>query len=333
MRKTPWPALSALQDPEILAGAQDTRANLEDRILDLEADGIGLAAPRTVDMAAGKAVPFTYCTSEDALRDWAVPTKKNLALLVEALDFPWYNAVKLYRDTKPKVKGSGAPPPKPSGDAAEARTCGCRFLDARSEAGIPFRPGRYALTLFNRDWKSNTEVVDLVDRAAAPPQGNPPGLSASWLESLMKSRASGWSALPVTDADKGLGLRFPAPIGRPEDPVWAEGTSRIILGSHHLLSAEQKSSLPWEAGQAVVIAVPVLMLFAVQNLREPFCLQAILPLTLDVLPAIGEEIAFSFRINLGEGADWIRSARRFWAYLAAGDAVIGPVVLENDDES
>lgn len=323
--------MSALQDPDILAGAQATRANLEDRIIALEVDGIGLAAPRTLDMAAGRAVPFAYCTSEDALRDWAVPTKKNLALFVEALDFPWFHAVKLYRDVKPKARGSGAPPPRPSGDAAEARTCGCRFLDARIEAGVPWRPGRYALTLFNRDWKSNTEVVDLVDSAAILPTSGLAGISSNWLEALVKSRALGCSALPVTGIDQGLDLGFPAPIGKPEEPVWAEGKSRIKVAPHHLLSAEQKKSLPWDVGPATVVAVPVLILFVVQNLREPLVHQSVLPLVLEAAPSLGEEIAFSFRTSLGEGADWIRSATRFWAYLAAGDVVTGPVVLENEE--
>lgn len=328
MRRTPWTALDALRDPDILAQEDASRRSLEDLLLDSDVQGLGLAAPARARLADSAPVPALYCAVKDAIRAWEAPTKRNLILLAEALDGPAFSAVKIHTDTKPK--GADAPPPRPAGDAAEAMSCGCRYLDLRALARLPGRPGRYAFTLLDWDWKSNTEIVDIQvpDWDPGPEGIAEPGksLPGHWRGSLSESHARGWIArLQAGPA------AAPALEARSEaDPrgIRVTGAAGLIVRPHHLLDGELEAALASALQAAAVIAAPVRLVAAVRNPREALSFEAILPLPLPAKPSPGDTLSFSFDFNLADRPEWLSASEAFWFYLLAGDTVAGPAHVE-----
>jgi hypothetical protein len=313
-------------DAALLSGDDALRRDLEDTLLDSEVQGLGLAAPAKVRLGEADPVPALYCTVKDAFRAWEVPTKRNLVLLAESLDGTEFTTVKIHADSKPKPKGADAPPPRPMGDAAQAMSCGCRYMNLRGLAHLPRRPGRYAFTLVDRDWKSNTEIVEIQvpDWDPGPERNAVPGksLPAHWRASLSDAHARGWTAGFAAGPAVEPALR--TQIEADPRGIRISGASNLVVRPHHLLDAEFESALASELQAAAVIAAPVRLVAAVQNPREALSFLAILPLPLPSRPSPGESLSFTFEFKLVDHPEWINSSERFWFYLAAGDTVVGP---------
>ncbi len=341
MRSTPWPALDAFRDPDILSQEDAARRSLEDVLLDSEVQGLGLAAPARARLTDSNPVPALYCAVKDAIRAWEAPTKRNLVLLAESLDGPGFSAVKAFTDAKPK--GPDVPPPRPTGDAAEAMSCGCRFLDLRALARLHGRPGRYAFTLLDRDWKSNTEIVEIQvpdrdpGRDVIPAPGK--SLPGHWRASLSESHARGWvarlqagpataSAMEVLAPALEAQVALEADSGAHPRGIRISGVANLIVGPHHLFDEGLEAALAADLQAAAVIAAPVRLIGSVRNPREALSFEAILPLPLPARPSPGDSLSFAFNFVLSDRPEWLSSSEEFWFFLLSGGAVAGPVHVE-----
>ena len=139
------------------APSDERRMELEDKVADMEWEGLFLAAPAVVE-ESNPVIPVLSVSRRSSLREWEVEFKENAFVLFSDLD---RGTIGIRRLRKPPSKPM-KPQPKVKGrkpDAGEGyRTAVDRYLVGES-LSEPLQPGEYVVAIFYFDHLSNRRRI------------------------------------------------------------------------------------------------------------------------------------------------------------------------------
>jgi hypothetical protein len=224
----------------------DYDSELEESLTERLADedsfyGLLLGAPPRIDLARRKELPLLLLARTSGQRDWEVRFTRNATLIAVDLDEGTIRRRHAFQSSKRRTPaqtpGSMQGPP-PNGDEARSVSSYAELLGARSLLGLPWHAARYALTVIDYDWVSNTVVTRLevregwpteplffpAERAAELGARAGAGTTASdELPAFVRSTAS-----PKLDAE-GIAISVPAEVKPGAGRIPVLGTLRVKL--------------------------------------------------------------------------------------------------------
>lgn len=143
---------------ELFTAPSDTkRMELEDKVAEMEWDGLFLAAPAIVE-ASNPTIPILLASRISTLREWEVELEKNAYVLFSDLDRGEIGIRNLYKPSKkPMKKVHEEKGRKP--DAGEGYRTGVDLYLIGGSPAESLPPGDYVVSLINFDRKSNPRKV------------------------------------------------------------------------------------------------------------------------------------------------------------------------------
>jgi len=163
--------LVGADEPQLLQQAYRT-------LVFTEWEGLVLRAPAAVDLGRDPGLPILAAWSHGANREREVVLGDNAVVVVNRVDGKGRWVTPLFPPSIVKIPTPDPEPvPTPPADAATpAGSMGVKRLDLKSEGGIPWQAGRYAVRVISFDWVSNTVPIVLTGPAASPePRAPGPG--------------------------------------------------------------------------------------------------------------------------------------------------------------
>jgi len=269
---------------------------------------LALGAPRRLQLTHEPALPALVAARRTGMRRWQVEETQNLRIVATRLADGTVMSNLLHGSPKRQAPADPSMSPPPP-DAINAASVATGVLPARNLLtglngyGKAWPRGRYAFTIVEFDWVSNTVIVDMLGGANPPPQPMP----ARPFPPLIARR----DELPA--AHEGVDFRMPAPAepGAPRQVQVA-----LALPSGHAVLA--KTEVP--GASLLVGSLLLLKLDADQPLRAD--------LAIPVRAPAGDarvQVLFSFDLKAALPAGVPRGS--YQAYLVFGSSVSGPRIL------
>lgn len=283
-------------------------------------EGMVIGAPQVVDTAWRTELPLLWLTRISDLRAWQVQLKRNCTLVVSDLlsgqTTLHYAFTSRKRIDFNKLRRSRQGP-APSGRAAESVQADARALDARTVANLPWRAGRYALSLISYDWQSNPVQVELRD--AAKGRAETPGVPAQQARDILELcqdgsgvRAPSCKPSAATPRQKGPGvtLALPPQAQAHGQPIRLHGAARLLLPPGTRVAKQRLA--PQEAAATPDAVVPVTLILVELDQVQPRSAVISVPLSLAPGTKPDDEQALAFSVDL---ESTLRYALPVGAYL------------------
>ncbi len=158
-----------INDTKLDSLSVNKASNIEDKLLDNNKQVIQIITKKTIDITSQKLLPVMWLSMLSNYRQWQVINDQNSYMVISNLNDGNTEVVTVLPTKRRSPKNmrksaTGTPPDKNQvGFGASAQ-----ILNIRDISDITWARGRYALTLLTYDWRSNTEVVELISNKADP---------------------------------------------------------------------------------------------------------------------------------------------------------------------
>ena len=271
---------------------------------------LAIGVPGVIALDRRDAIPVVLALRATGLREWQVRAALNLRLVATDLRTGQVRTARLeatYRRKPPARPSLAGTPP----DATNAATVSVQLnrRDVRALPGLAWHAGRYALTVIDHDWVSNTAVVDL--------RGKLEGSAAAAIADSV--RASPTAIVEARPPSPGNGVSLTVP-GRA-----AARTALSFLGSLRLPTVD----LVWKAAErerGKASSVMASLLLVKLDADEPIQLEVALPVRRvgGTGPKALVEAGFSIDVHLPPD---LAPPGSYQVYLVTGPHVAGPYPL------
>jgi hypothetical protein len=250
-------------------------------------DGLAIRLPGRVDARQAKSLTAVVAVEQSDVHAREVPLPSNAAFVTTRLgsggcwiSHPFADPP----DKNPPPPDQEPPPPSPPPGAVGMRIKGVQVADARGK-NMPWEAGRYAVCLLSADWKSNLEIVTIVD-------GNPaaPAPRRVRIEKGVFTRGADHPAL------EGSGAAVSIKNGK------AFGALRL------------KKDAAWPQTETGTAAVPATLLLKRPGVLNPIIIELMAP----VSDVTSDEAQAWFTVDLRAPAG------KYFVYLLAGEHLDGP---------
>lgn len=246
--------------------AEEKRSGMLDVLIQMDRfQGIALGGPDIVDVGKQDRLPLLWAKRAGNIRNWQVVAERNSTLIVSDLasgrilaQNAFAGPKKIdYRDLPKSAEGDAKDVVAPQG-----ATASCDILDARQIMNLPWRPGRYAISLVMFDWVANTLEVEFRRDGAPMAQAESDALAiprtaaAEWEQKRQKAAKVTFPAFVFAPTDKnpklqgeGIALQVPDSFAS-GTPQWLiHGAARLKLSPGNIVLRPAPSS-PELAGAA-----------------------------------------------------------------------------------
>jgi hypothetical protein len=231
-------------------------------------------------------------------------------------------------------KTPAEPPPPSDEDPGEGKLMEMIEADARSQVGLPWRPGRHAVTLLLQDKVSNTVTLQLVEAdvelgAVPPPETLPaPRAWPATGEVPWPSYQATPESPPLPDA---VGINLAGgevTVGGDDEPCLLRGSFRlpVLPHEHNRPPDRDEGASPEGYEPAATAVVGIAIVLTGSDAVGPF----MVPLRVPSYTAYDAEqgdmpVTGYFTVDLLRMPSMPRSPMTYFAYAFSGEAVAGPV--------
>ena len=272
---------------------------------------LALGAPKRVQLTREPALPALVAARRTGLRRWQVDLDQNLRIVAVNLgDGTVMSSLLLGSPKRQAAPEPSMSQPRPDAVNAASVATGvmpfANVLNGLNGFGKPWTRGRYALTVIEFDWVSNTVMVEMSGGGKVATQS----AAAKPFPPLLARRDE------VPAAHEGIDFRLP-PSAEPGGPQQVQVALGLPAGRVVLAAAEMPGA------SLLVGSVLLLRLDAQQPLRADLAIPVRTP------PADGRvQVLFSFDIKAALPNALPRGS--YQCYLVFGDTVAGPRTLTVD---
>jgi len=314
-------ALLATAGQDLYSLDEAALASVEARLLSVDFLGSRLRAPERVDVTAQQELPLLYARRATGQRDWEVAPSLNTILVAVDLERGGVYHGWAFRPRKRHAPDSlprsrqGAPPEETDRTSINAQVV---RLEARELLGLPWRAGRYALTVISWDWVSNTVVVELTEGNA--PVAEPGDLSAEQARALLdvwrKTGAVSKNTAFVIPKSGGVTLSSPERIRR--------GTKALVQGTLRMPVPAGMTVTAVAATRDMAAFLPFGLLLLRKDEPGPPLVMAAMPVPLAKSRRPEGVIVEQFGLDLHKVASAVLQPGEYQLYLVAGRYIDGP---------
>jgi hypothetical protein len=281
---------------------------------------LALGAPASVAVDRHDDLPVLMAKQATGLREWQVHPAQNELIVAVDLRSGTLRTSRLHvshkREAARPPSGSG---PRPDDLNAEALLIGVnRYAGVGRALGLPWRPGRFALTVLEHDRASNTVTVELSGPTSAP---EPPLGFRVPSPFLAPEKANG------AGGPEEASLTVPAHV-KLQGPIPVAGTLRVPRATAVLAPALRHDPGAPEDPRDVKLGDPHLviasLLLVALDAEAPIAVDLAVPAH-DVRGPGGEalvEARFAFDARAATGGHVLGGL--YQVYLVTGDRVVGP---------
>ena len=327
--------------------AEEKRSGLLDDLILMDGfQGIALGGPAIVDVGNQDRLPLLWAKRAGNLRNWQVVAERNSTLIVSdlaagriAVQNAFAGPKKIdYRDL-PK---SGEGDPKDV-VAPQGATAGCDILDARQIMNLPWRPGRYAISLVMFDWVANTLEVEFNRNGAAMTSAEtdalaiPRAAAAEWEQKRQKAAKATYPAFAFAPTAKtpklqgeGIALNVPDSFTGGTSPWLIHGAAHLKLSPGNLVQPPSPSSLAENADQTspsvpdAILRMSLLLAQLDAPLRK---IDVEIPVTGKGPFKAGDEVDVVFTVDIKAVLHSELPIAKYQVYAAGGNQIAGPYPL------
>lgn len=319
-----------LRDDEFWGDYTRTTDEVLDRLGERDFRGLVIDAPNLVAIDTRTTAPvvgwWIRTFREDRLLDAASQT------LICAVDLAT-NELRagLALDTG---KTPAEPLPPSDEDPGEGKLMEMIEADARGQIGLPWRPGRHAVTLLLRDKVSNTVTLQLTESTGEPavvsssaplpaPRVSPPTSDAPW----PRYEPTPESPPPPDTVGINLACREVTTVGGGE-PCLLRGSFRLPVLAHegNRPPGPEEGASPAGYDPAATAVVGITILLTGSDAVGPFVLPLRVPTYAPYDPEQGDTtVTGYFTLDLWQMPTMPRSAMTYFAYAFSGETLAGPI--------
>ncbi|MBN1602185.1 MAG: hypothetical protein JW915_11290 [Chitinispirillaceae bacterium] len=315
-------------------GENSQRTIQKKLVMTLDAEGIALAAPVTLDLSLNNIIPILWLQLSSALRNWQVEEKRNSFLIISDLCNDIYFIRYAYAGRPKRFDFKSIPlslmgnqPSSPQGFTSSAER-----LDCKTIMGNPsLKSTTLAITMTQYDWVSNTIQIKLIDSTGRAPEI--PTISESVSRNIyntykaaaqnMKDSAIFSPSLkPLLVAQNGITAIVPQKVKKVEYRWMMHGIIRIPVAPGSLVATSETlrdSAIP----SAIVTAMVIIN--KLDN-KEPSWITIKLPV---LTPCKAGDLAdASFSVDLKRFNGQYSDVGVYQVFIACGAYVAGPFALE-----
>lgn len=281
--------------------------------------GLYVRSPQQIDMTTAPTWPVIVVVGESRQRMQGMILGNNGMLLIEALDrraplsrallFPPPSPLKI-----PMPPSSRPPEPKPDPSSLADHSTVALVLDLKT-LKEPLPPGRYALTVLEYDWKSNTTVIELVDGEKS--QAKAPN---AWVDGATTEFQAAAAATNTTP-----GVTLDAPI------IWSKRATSFQLRGQVRLPVERTWLTAASTANAPQAEIPAHLVLVEKNVLWPQRTDFTIPVRGSKPLAAGDEISGTLRLDIKQPFDRPVTPGSYMAYVFTGATVTGPFAVQMDD--
>jgi len=231
-------------------------------------------------------------------------------------------------------KTPAEPPPPSEEDPGEGKLMEMIEADARRQIGLPWRPGRHAVTFLLQDKVSNTVTLHLVDSTGEPapasppiplpaPRVSPPTSDAPWPRYERTPESP-----PLPDAvGVNLACREVTVVGDAA-PCLLRGSFRLSALAHerNRPPGPEEGAAPAGYDPSATAVVGITLVLTGSDAVGPFVLPLRVPAYTPYDPEGGDTtVTGYFALDLLRMPAMPRSAMTYFAYAFRGEMVAGPM--------
>ncbi len=226
------------------------------------------------------------------------------------------------------------PPPPPEDDPGEGKLMEMIELDVRRQIGLPWQPGRHAVTLLLRDRVSNTVTLQLAESRGEPVVASPSTIVPAPRVSPPTSDAP-WPCYEPTAESPPLPEAVGINLACSEVTVIGGGEPCLLRGSFRLPVLAHERNHPPEPGEgaspagydpAATAVVGITIVLTGSDAVGPFIVPVRVPTYTPYDPDQSDTtVTGCFTIDLLQMPAMPRSAMSYFAYAFSGETVAGPV--------
>lgn len=327
--------------------AEARRSGLLDELILLDGfQGIALGGPATVDVGSRDRLPLLWAKRAGNIRNWQVVAERNSTLIVSDLasgKITVQNAFagpkKIdYRDLPKSAEGDPKDVVAPQG-----ATASCDILDVRQIMNLPWRPGRFAISLVMFDWIANILEVELKRDGApmspgeADPLAIPRAVAAEWEQKRQKAAKVTYPAFAFSPAAKtpklqgeGIALNVPESFTGGTAPWLIHGSAHLKLSPGNLVQPPAPTS-PAEKADPTTPSVPDAILrvsLLLAQLDAPLRkIDVEIPVTGKGPLKAGDEVDVAFTVDIKAVLHSELPIAKYQVYAAGGNQIAGPYPL------
>jgi hypothetical protein len=327
-------------DEQAAADLGDQAANL------VASEGLTIATPKEVVLEQRTTIPFLVLSWISNLRKWEVVGPRNRQVIVVDLQSGKATTHDPYagprREDLRQVPKSRQGKPEDVA-APKGFSGGCELLDMKSFANLPWKPGKYAATWIQYDWKSNTQLVDLIPAKAASPEGKeewlhalriPYGDAVEMAYAFQKMVQSPYPALTLASTPQtpkpsspGIVLDVPSAFSLKPKPWIVHGAARLeLLPGHFVAKPDSGFALPEKrvAPPPALVSISLLVATLDQPLRKVDFQIPVNPLSHESHFSVGDTIDLALQIDLKAALHTELPKGEYQLFAVAGSQVSGP---------
>lgn len=318
----------ALQEDDYFSYKKNVRDMIVDKLRVMFNDqGVALGSPSRYNIANHECFPFLWAQRGSGLRSWRVETIRNSFLVLSDVDegsiniFSPYAGRKRFDMSQIPLSSDGSHPEE---EIAEGTKLDVERLDLRLIMGRFLKPSRYAITLIQYDWISNTIQCTVIDSKSPPQSPTPPIPATLAREIKLKLDASAQSPTTVlllspstkkmTTPASGIILELPEKVTSRDSHWLIHGIITIPLAPGALV---EKVAGPSGAELPAAIINALLLVSKLDN-EKPIRIPISLPLYASSSIKAGDQVSVSFTLNLKL---YGIAPAQYQICCAAGDAV------------
>jgi hypothetical protein len=298
-------------------------------------EGMILGAPDRVDISSiNNKIPLLWLQRLLAIRDWQVEEKRNSFLIITNLPkdvivikYAWAGRPKRFDFSSIPLSAHGNPPP-----ASEGIMPSIEMLDIREILYNQLEPAKYAFTMTQYDWVSNTIQVAMIDSTGKAPEI--PKIS----ESVSRQISSGYEAAALNMKDSsvfspslnpplvshnGIAAVVPKKVAKKDYQWMMHGSIRTPVAPGAIVNLSETHKDFSTTPAAIVTAMVIIN--KLDN-KEPSWITLKLPVRSSC--KAGQLADVSFSVNLKRFNDQFAEAGVYQVFVACGAFVAGPFALE-----
>lgn len=303
--------------------------DMESKLTDIEFIGVAINAPQHVPVRQQEALPVIMAIQQRGLRAWEYPEDYNCVLAATDLTTHAVYFGQVFRDLKAETFASPPglqQPPKPEGSSAVALISGLSRIDARQVLSLPWRAGKYRMSVVMFDWVSNTIEVTLTGDAAAQtatPAASP-SPAAPEAPHRMPSFLADAANLTATGEKPPFARMTLQPNPAPEIKLTVRGAFTMLAAPFHLPSAPYELLEIDGQKHKVGAVVPATLAIVGKDWPTPLRYDWALPVYTESAIKPGDQIHGWFAIDPLAGSPITLAPGDYVAYLFIEGHAFGP---------
>jgi hypothetical protein len=301
----------------------------------INTEGMILGAPDRVNISnINNKIPLLWLQRFLSIRKWQVTKLRNSFLIITNLPrdvivikYAWAGQPKRFDFSAIPLSAQGNPPP-----VADGTMAGTDMFDIKELLYNQLEPAKYAFTMTQYDWVSNTIQVDMVDSTGKAPEI--PKIS----ESVSRQISSGYEAAALNMKDSavfspslnpplvshnGIAAVVPKKVAKKDYQWMMHGSIRTPVAPGGIVNLSETHKDFSTTPAAIVTAMVIIN--KLDN-KEPSWITLKLPVRSSC--KAGQLADVSFSVNLKRFNDQFAEAGVYQVFVACGAFVAGPFALE-----